>query len=59
MISRGPSNTEDIEFINNKSAVESEAIQVAIAKLYQQGYRLRSTLSASAVNSPMLIFAKD
>jgi hypothetical protein len=59
LISRGSSASEDIEYIDNKPAMESEALQVAFAKLYQQGYRLRSTLGLSVLNSPLFIFTKD
>lgn len=59
LISRGPNSNEEIEFTDNKPNVEAEKLQGVIAKLHQEGFRLRSTISRSEGQSPLLIFEKD
>ena len=57
-IARGAGQTEEIEIktpfmgFDKSMVLVSEGYQVALQKLYEQGYRLQSTLSSAGVNGP-------
>jgi hypothetical protein len=63
VIVRGLGKNERIDLAdgsNNKGLVSSgEAIQQAIAKLYQEGYSLRSTFGGHQGSASTLIFVKE
>ncbi|MFD1874263.1 hypothetical protein [Hymenobacter bucti] len=63
VIVRGPGRNERIDLsssINNKSLTSTgEAIQQATAKLYQEGYILKSTFSGQGGFVSTLVFVKE
>jgi hypothetical protein len=59
LISRGEGKTEIVTVKKNKNeAFESEAYQQVIAKLYQEGYTIKSTFSDGVKNQCNLVFIK-
>jgi hypothetical protein len=63
IIVRGPGKNEQIDLLtstNTKGLISSgEAIQQAIAKLYQEGYSLKSTFGGYQGYVSTLIFVKE
>jgi hypothetical protein len=62
VIVRGPGKNEQIDLINStntKGLISSgEAIQQALAKLYQEGYSLKSSFSGHQGQVSTLVFVK-
>jgi hypothetical protein len=60
LISRGEGQTETLAFKKDKNqGFEPEAYQQVIAKLYQEGYTLKSTFSDGVRNQSNFIFIKE
>jgi hypothetical protein len=60
LISRGEGKTEAVAVKKDKNqAFESEAYQQVIAKLYQEGYTIKSTFSDGVRNQSTLVFVKE
>jgi hypothetical protein len=63
IIVRGPGKNEQIDLLtstNTKGLISSgEAIQQAIAKLYQEGYSLKSSISGYQGSVSTLVFVKE
>jgi hypothetical protein len=59
-ITRGEGQTEDIEFKDQgtKEHGTAEAYQRALARLYQEGYTLKSTFSLGTLSTVTLVFEK-
>jgi hypothetical protein len=57
-ISRGTGKTKEQQ-AKGGNALENESCQQVIAKLYQEGYTLRSTFSSGNVPTNSLLFTKD
>ncbi len=59
MITRGPGKPEITDFAGRDFEQNGAAVQAAIAKLYQEGYVLKSTFSPGAGPSSTLVFTKE
>ena len=63
VIVRGPGQNEQLELpagIGTKNLISSgEVLQQAVAKLYQEGYTLKSTFSSKGGSAATLIFTKE
>jgi hypothetical protein len=60
LISRGEGKTEVIAVKKDKNqGFETEAYQQLIAKLYQEGYAIKSTFSDGVRNDSALVFVKE
>jgi hypothetical protein len=59
VISRGPGKTEELEFKNGfRQTAAAESYQQVIAKLYQEGYSIKTSFSSTSGLST-LIFVKE
>jgi hypothetical protein len=58
IISRGPGKTEKQEFKTKNEGAEAEAYQQVIAKLYQEGYTIKSAVSPGISSTSTLVFTK-
>ena len=60
LVSRGEGKTEAIAVKKDKNlGFETEAYQQVIAKLYQEGYAIKSTFSDGVRNQSTLVFIKE
>jgi hypothetical protein len=60
LISRGEDKTEVISVKKDKNqGFATEACQKVIAKLYQEGYAIKSTFSDGVSNESILVFIKE
>jgi opacity protein-like surface antigen len=58
LITRGAGKNEDIEFKGKSWTETGEAVQAAIAKLYKEGYSVKSTYAPGTGSAATLILVK-